>query len=118
MIFLGRNAAEAPALWPPDSKNRLSGKDPEDGKDGRKEEKGTREDEMDGWRHRLNGHESEQTQGVGDGQGGLALCIPWGHKESATAERPNKRNNPNTKSKIKVWGVGREPSSLDRLQDK
>ena len=68
---------------------------------------------MVGWRHRLNGHESEQTQGVGDGQGGLVLCIPWGHKESATAERPNKRNNPNTKSKIKVWGVwGENPLPL------
>ena len=39
------------------------------------------EDEMIGWHHRLNGHESEQAQGVGNGQGGLAGCSPWGRKE-------------------------------------
>ena len=39
------------------------------------------EDEMVGWHHQLNGHESESTLGVGDGQGGLACCIPWGPKE-------------------------------------
>ena len=42
------------------------------------------EDEMVGWHHRLNGHEFEQAPRAGDGQGGLACCIPWGHKESAT----------------------------------
>ena len=45
------------------------------------------EDEMVGWHHRLNGHEFEQAPGVGDGQGSLACCSPWGHKESDTAER-------------------------------
>ena len=40
------------------------------------------EDEMVGWHHRLNGHEFEQTPGVGDGLGRLACCSPWGHKES------------------------------------
>ena len=40
------------------------------------------EDEMFGWHHGLNGHEFEQTLGVGDGQGGLVCCSPWGHKES------------------------------------
>ena len=40
------------------------------------------EDEMVGWHHRLNGHEFEQTQGPGDGQGGLACCSPWGGKDS------------------------------------
>ena len=44
------------------------------------------EDEMVGWHHRLNGHEFESAPGVGDGQGGLACCIPWGHKESETTE--------------------------------
>ena len=39
------------------------------------------EDEMAGWHHRLNGHESERTPGDGDGQGGLACCDSWGHKE-------------------------------------
>ena len=40
-----------------------------------------------GWHHQLDGHESEQTPGVGDGQGSLACCSPWGHKESDTTER-------------------------------
>ena len=40
--------------------------------------------EIIGWHHRLNGHESEQASGVGDGQGGLACCDPWGRKESDT----------------------------------
>ena len=47
------------------------------GKIGRQEEKGKTEEEMVGWHHRLDGHESEQTRGVGDGQGGLACCSPW-----------------------------------------
>ena len=47
---------------------------------------GTTEDEMVGWHHRLNGHEFEQAPGVGDGQGGLACCSPWGRKESDTTE--------------------------------
>ena len=47
------------------------------------------EDEMDGWHHHLNGHESEQVLGVGDGEGSLACCGPWGHKESDTTERLN-----------------------------
>ena len=44
---------------------------------------------MVGWHHRLNGHEFEQALGVGDGQGGLACCGPWGHKESDTTELLN-----------------------------
>ena len=47
------------------------------------------EDELVGWHHRLNGHEFEQAPGVGDGQGSLACCSPWGHKESDTTERLN-----------------------------
>ena len=50
------------------------------------EEKGMTEDEMVGWHHRLNGREFEQTPGVGDGQGSLARCSPWGCKESDTTE--------------------------------
>ena len=49
-------------------------------------EKGMREDEVVGWHHRFDGHESEQALGAGDGQGGLACCSPWGHKESDTTE--------------------------------
>ena len=48
-----------------------------------------REDEMVGWHHRLNGHEFEQTLGVGDGQESVACCRPWGHKESDTTEQLN-----------------------------
>ena len=51
--------------------------------------KGMTEDEMVGWHHRLNGHGFGKTLGVGDGQGGLACCSSWGHKESDTTERLN-----------------------------
>ena len=47
------------------------------------------EDEMARWHHRLDGHESEQTRGVGDGQGGLACCSPWDDKELDTTEQLN-----------------------------
>ena len=46
----------------------------------------TTEDEMVGWRHRLNGHEFEQALGVGDGQGSLVCCDQWGHRESDRTE--------------------------------
>ena len=59
------------------------------GKDSRWEEKGSAEDEMVGWHHRLDGHEFEQAPGVGYGQGGLASCSPWGRKESNTTQRLN-----------------------------
>ena len=60
-IFIRRTDAEAaaPKLWPPDAKSWLTGKDPDAGKDGRREEKGTPEDEMLGWHHWFNGHELE-----------------------------------------------------------
>ena len=57
------------------------------GRDWGQEEKGTTEDEMAGWHHWLDGHESQWTLGVGVGQGGLACCDSWGHKESDTTER-------------------------------
>ena len=47
------------------------------------------EDEMTGWHHRLDGHGFRCIPGVGDGQGGLACCGSWGHKESETTERLN-----------------------------
>ena len=71
-------------------KSQLIGKDPDSGKDGRKEEKGATEDEMVGWYHLHNGHEFEQTLGDGEGQGSLACCSPWNHKESDTTEQLNK----------------------------
>ena len=56
-----------------------------------REEKGMTEDEMIGWSYRLNGHEFERALGVGDGQGSLACCSPWGRKESDTTERLNNK---------------------------
>ena len=56
------------------------------GRDWEQEEKGTTEDEMAGWHHRLDGHECECTLGVGDGQGSLPCCSPWGCKELDTTE--------------------------------
>ena len=81
--FIGRTGAEAeaPILWPLKAKNWLIRKDPDDGKDWGREEKGKAEDEMVGWHHRLNGHEFEQTPGVCDGKRSLACCSPRGHKE-------------------------------------
>ena len=79
-VFIGRTDAEAEALilWSPDAKSRLTGKDPDAGKDWGQEEKGTTEDEMIGWHHRLNGYEFEQALGDGEGQGSQACCNPWG----------------------------------------
>ena len=76
-----------PILWPPDVKNWLIGKDPDAGKDWRREEKGTTEDEMVGWHHRFNGHELMQALGDGEGQESLVCCSPWGHKQSDTIWR-------------------------------
>ena len=90
-VFIGRTDAEAetPILWPPHAKSWLTGKDPDAGRDWGQEEKGTTEDEMAGWHHRLDGHEFEWTPGVGDGQGGLVCCDSWGRKELDTTERLN-----------------------------
>jgi len=87
-IFIGRTDAktEAPVLWAPDGKNWLIGKDTDAGKDRREEKKGTTENEMVGWHHRLHGHEFEKALRVGDGQGSLACCSPWGHRESDRTE--------------------------------
>ena len=87
-IFIGKTDAEVetPILWPPDVKNRLIGNNPDAGKNWRQKEKGTTEDEMVGSHHWLDGHEFEQAPGVGDGQGGLVCCSPWGSKESDTTD--------------------------------
>ena len=67
-IFIRRTDAEAPILWPLDVKSQLTGKDPDAGRDWGQEEKGVTEDEMVGWHHWLNGHESEQTPRDREGQ--------------------------------------------------
>ena len=90
-ISIGRTDAEAESsiLWPPDVKNWLIWKDPIAGEDWRQEEKGMTEDEMVGWHYWLNGREFGQTLVVGDGQGSLVCCSPWGHKELDMTERLN-----------------------------
>ena len=74
-IFIGKTdaevEAEAPILWPPDTKNWLIGKDPDAGKDW-EQGMGMTEDEMVVWHHQLNEHEFEQASGDGEGQGSLA----------------------------------------------
>ena len=87
-MFIGGTDAEdqTPILWPPDVKNQLIGKDPEAGKDWKREEKETTEDGMLEWHHWLSGYEFSCIPGVGIGQGSLACCSPWGHKELDTTE--------------------------------
>ena len=87
-VFIGWTdvEAETPILWPSDAKNWLIWEDPDAGKDWGQEEKGTTEDEMVGWHHRLDGHEFGRTPGVGDGQGGPVCCGSWDHTESDMTE--------------------------------
>ena len=75
-VFIGRTdaKAETPILWPPHAKSWLIGKDFDAGRDWGQEEKVMAEDEMARWHHWLDGHEFEQSLGVGDGQGSLASC--------------------------------------------
>ena len=76
-------------LWPLDAKSQLIGKDSDAGKDWGQEEKGATGDEMVGWHHRLNEHEFKQIPGDSEGQGSLACCSPWDHKESDTTGWPD-----------------------------
>ena len=95
-VFTGRTDAETeiPILWPPVANKWLIWKDPDAGKDWGHEEKGTTEDEVVGWHHRLDVHGFGWTPGVGDGQGGLVCCGSWGHKELDMAERLNWTEEP------------------------
>ena len=90
-VFTGKTdiEAETPIIWPPAVKSGLTGKDSDAGKDWGQEEKGTTEDEIVGWHHRIDEHEFGWIPGVGNGQGGLACCGSWGHKESDTTEQLN-----------------------------
>ena len=94
LIFIATTETEAETaiLCPPDVKNWLIGKDPDAGKDWGWEEKGTAEDDRVVWHHWLYGHECWVTPGVGDGQGSLAYCSLWGHKESDVTEWLNWTN--------------------------
>ena len=100
-IFTGRTDAEAETLilWPPDVKSQLVRNDPDAGKNRRQEEKGTTEDEMVGWHHRLNVYEFEQVPGD-EGQGSLACCCPqvrrvqhdWVTEQQQTLQRHLQQN--------------------------
>ena len=81
-IFIGRTDAEAPILWPPDTKSQLIEKHPDAGNDGKQEEKRMTEGEMTGWHHWYNEHELGQTPGDGEGQRSLVCVSTWGHKKS------------------------------------
>ena len=83
-VFFGRNdaKAETPVLWPPHAKSWLIGKDSDAGRDWGQEEKAMTDDEMAGWHPWLDGRYFEWTPRVGNGQGSLACCNSWGHKES------------------------------------
>ena len=87
-VLIGRTdiEAETPVLWPPDAKDWLFGEDPDAGKDWRQEEKGMTEDEMAGWHHWCDGHEFEQALRVGDGQGNLGHCSPWGLSQTGLSD--------------------------------
>ena len=101
-IFIGRTDAEAET---PDAKNWHTGKDLDAGKDWRQEEKGMTEDDMVGWHHWFDEHEFEAALGIGDGQGSLACCSPWGHKESDVTEQLNSIiTRTNFCSRQRAWG--------------
>ena len=94
-IFIGRSDAEAkaPVFWSSNLNSQLIGKAPEAGKDWGQKEKRASEDKMVGWHHWCIRHELGQTPGDGEGQGGLACCSSWGHKESVTTVPLNNNNN-------------------------
>ena len=90
-IFNGRTDAEAegPILQPPVAKNWLIRKGPDAEKDWKHEEKGMTEVKIVRWHHWLDRHEFEQALWVGDRQGSLACCSPWGHRLSNWTEHAN-----------------------------
>ena len=85
-VFTGTTDAKTAVFWPPNVKSKLIGKDPDAGQDWGQEKKGKTEDEMVGWHHQLNRHGFEVGLEVGDGQGSLVCCSPWGCKESNMTE--------------------------------
>ena len=114
-IFIGRTdaEAEAPVLWPSDTKSWLIGKDLDAGKNWRQKKK-AREDEIIRWHHRFNGHELGHILGDGEGQGGLAYCSPCGHKESDRTWQLN--NNNNTKEMAIEMNSGSTRPSMRWIQ--
>ena len=102
-IFIGRTNAEveAPVLWPPNAKSQLIGKDTDAGKDW--VQKGHQRMRWVGWHHQLSGHEFEQTPGDSEGQGSLACCSPWGHKESDISEWVNDNSSGYSEYQPQSW---------------
>ena len=102
-VFIGKTdvEAETPILWPPDARSWLLWKDPDSAKDWG-QEKGMTEDEMVGWYHRLNGHGFGWTPGAGDGQGSLACCGLWVHKELDMTEQLNRTEDNMRKSTVNI----------------
>ena len=116
--WIGRTdaEAEAPILWPSNVKSWLIRKDPDAGKDWR-QEKGTTEDRMVEWHHRLNGHEFGQALGDGEGQGSLVCCNPWDCKDSDTAEwlKPTIQQSHSwayIQTRVSEWGCSVVSNSL------
>ena len=105
-MFIGRTDAEPefPILWPPDVKSQLTGKAPDAGKDWRQEEKATKEDEVVGWHHQLDGHVFDQTPGDSEGQGSLGCCSPLGGKvgHNLATERQQKQVGPKPEQHIEI----------------
>ena len=104
--------AEAPILWPPNVKSRLTGKDPDAGKDWSQEEKGVTEDEMVGCQHQLSWHEFEKTPGDGEGQGSLVCCSPWITKsQTGLSDWTTRIRKPRSQShtQIRLQKGGKEP---------
>ena len=99
-------------LRPPDVKNWLIRKDPDAGKDWRQEVKETPEDEKVGWHHRLDRHGFQQGPGVGDGQGSLMCCSPWGCKEWDMTEQLNWRLLLPSKKKKKSSSISTSAPSI------
>ena len=107
-VFIGRIdvEAETPILWSPHAKIWLIRKDPDAGRDWRREKKGMTEDKLAGWHHRLDGYEFEWALGVGDGQGGLACCDSWGYKELDVTEWLNWTDKCNINSWKEIIDLG------------
>ena len=109
-IFIGRTdaEAEAPILWPPDASEKTLMM-------GEIEGRRMTDNEMVGWHHWLNGHEFEQAPGDGEGQGSLACCSPWGHKESdITNNWTKKQAHEISVWKWERWREGHEVGELSR----
>ena len=111
--FIGRIDAEVetPILCPPDAENWLIGKNPDAGKDWRREEKGMTEDDMVRWHHQFNGHEFEKSSEVSDGQGRLTCCSPWVTKSWTRLSDWTELNwnhlwNLHSRPEIKPWAFG------------